>query len=591
MHFFKLKKLAGVLLSLSTLALVSQAHSDDTGDLGRDVASWLQKHGASVVDTNAQHYNTSGRGIYTGGAVSFRTPNYYMVPFTVSAPDIKTGCGGVDLYFGSFSYLKKEELERFARQVMANAPYFAFKIALSSYSEKINSVLSELQSMAQLLSSTQLDACSTSEYMVNSLDAAFRGETDRPRTLQNTFAAISAGFEGNKLDARRKDGTVVAVESVMGLAGAYKVSASSNVKSGGSLEINVRNDRGELETKSVPNTYKEDQVITKVQTLEHCSSAPSADDKLDAHDLQRHPEKYDQNTAICKIQKGEEGNAMWKYSDKWLMKLLATAKAEASNAKSKTLSLVSAYADDQKALELFVYSLLGTHSQFNANCTTGDNSTSKNITRTLTLQKLIQGGDYRPIVLTDYVCSSGVKLYKSDISFEAPVKVSSPVDVFMEKWGAYDGEKVFKVTDNTTIAHFKVPQNQDQGSGYYLPEYTEMEKLLGQKVTHAIIKHAQNDKFEVAAKIARRCFYAKLLKNYYSEVLSIKDLVYQALEDTGDTAVYTREFLKGMEEDLDSEYQRLFMEYGDPDSTCITNAGGVSRYIETENSSVTTSNP
>ncbi len=40
---------------------------------------------------------------------------------SMTLPDINAGCGGIDAYLGSFSYINSEQLQRFAKQIMSNA--------------------------------------------------------------------------------------------------------------------------------------------------------------------------------------------------------------------------------------------------------------------------------------------------------------------------------------------------------------------------------------------------------------------------------------------------------------------------------------
>ncbi|VZZ91554.1 conjugal transfer protein TraH [Escherichia coli] len=39
----------------------------------------------------------------------------------LTLPDINAGCGGIDAYLGSFSFINGEQLQRFVKQIMSNA--------------------------------------------------------------------------------------------------------------------------------------------------------------------------------------------------------------------------------------------------------------------------------------------------------------------------------------------------------------------------------------------------------------------------------------------------------------------------------------
>lgn len=44
----------------------------------------------------------------------------------MTLPDINAGCGGIDAYLGSFSFINGEQLQRFVKQIMSNAAYYFF---------------------------------------------------------------------------------------------------------------------------------------------------------------------------------------------------------------------------------------------------------------------------------------------------------------------------------------------------------------------------------------------------------------------------------------------------------------------------------
>ncbi len=45
--------------------------------------------------------------------------NVQLISMTL--PDINAGCGGIDAYLGSFSFINGEQLQRFVKRIMSNA--------------------------------------------------------------------------------------------------------------------------------------------------------------------------------------------------------------------------------------------------------------------------------------------------------------------------------------------------------------------------------------------------------------------------------------------------------------------------------------
>lgn len=583
----RIKKTALAVFAVLAMSWVPEALADSSAEIANDVRDWIRKHGQSVAETDAQHYNTAGRGIYTGGSLSIRTPNYYITPITISAPDLsRRGCNGVDLYFGSFSYLKKEELERFARQVMANAPYFAFKIALSTFSQKLDSTLSELQSMAQLLSSTQLDACSTAEYMVNSIDAAVKGEKDRPMTISNTFAAIQSGFsdEPKKLPINRQDGTVAFVESLFASAGAYKESAKIDASTGDNVSVDVVKADNTVVTKNVKIDYEMDPELKALINANNvCGKAKGKEGWLDAT-TNSEVEKLNQETITCREQQGEEGNDVWRYEERWLKTIIGQANA---NDDPDVFSILKTFNGKQNDLVSFMYATQGFYSQYTPSCvTSGEGSRPNRYDRNLTLEILINGGEYQPIKAENYTCpDSTAKYHRVKYTRLTPIKIDGPVTGFMKQWGNYCDNCKDKtvITDlaseKTTIA--QIALNPNDSSGTNVVYYDEMRNILGDNVFHAVVTHAKMGKYTVASKIARTCLIAKLADIYGTELLNMNRLVSDSIGDNMDLSVNTRRFLSSTRRQIDWELRDFRSKYGEAGSTCIEKAGGKQSLTDT----------
>lgn len=591
---FRIRKTALAVLAALAMSALPAALADTGAEIADDVTNWLREHGASVVDTNAQHYNTSGRGIYTGGSISMRVPNYYVTPITVSAPDIKVGCGGVDLYFGSFSYLKKEELERFARQVMANAPYFAFKVALSEYAPKLNSILGELQSMAQLLSSTQLDACSTSEYLVTSIQDFYTqdqidektGKKRAPlkRSIRNTMDAINAGFDKKEFPAERADGTTEFVNQIFATAGVFKATMKDKAEEGSDIQISVPNADGSVTETNVNVSYDMPNDLKKVLTANNvCGKAEGAEDPIDKNS--KGLSKLSQDTITCKIQSGEEGNQIWLNQEIWMKPLMAHVIA--ARKQKNVISIMNSLVNTQDELMSFVYSTMGFYSQYPTQCDDGDKSEAITHPRTLTLTALLEGGEYRPMLAKDHKCANGAKFYASDPDFRQNKTVKSPVKNFMEEWGNYcqgcreDSKDPDYANENTTIAKLYLNPSMDSGGAMQIPGYNDMAKILGDKVAWAVFQHARDKKPTLAANIAKFCLTAKLLDVYYEQ---LRDLNQKVLINgvTHNTALSraTQDFLGKSMKEIDAEYKQLRDKYGAPGSTCIKQAGGLDHLVE-----------
>ena len=71
--------------------------------------------------TPPQAYSSQSRGGFVGGGISVRAPisNINLVAF--DPPRLAAGCGGIDMYGGSFTFINSSQLAALFRQIAANA--------------------------------------------------------------------------------------------------------------------------------------------------------------------------------------------------------------------------------------------------------------------------------------------------------------------------------------------------------------------------------------------------------------------------------------------------------------------------------------
>ncbi|MBW9878849.1 conjugal transfer protein TraH, partial [Escherichia coli] len=78
---------------------------------------------------------------------------------SMTLPDINAGCGGIDAYLGSFSFINGDQLQRFVKQIMSNAAGYFFDLALQATVPEIKTAKDFLQKMASDINSMNLSSC------------------------------------------------------------------------------------------------------------------------------------------------------------------------------------------------------------------------------------------------------------------------------------------------------------------------------------------------------------------------------------------------------------------------------------------------
>lgn len=106
------------------------------------------------------------RGYFSAGGISFRYTPKTDYLFSVEPPRIRAGCGGIDIYLGSFSYLRPEYLVEKLKKILKIAPAMAFQLAMSTLCEPCENIMSKLEAITNAINNLQIDECQASKALV-----------------------------------------------------------------------------------------------------------------------------------------------------------------------------------------------------------------------------------------------------------------------------------------------------------------------------------------------------------------------------------------------------------------------------------------
>ncbi|NYY79549.1 hypothetical protein DMI66_27545 [Escherichia coli] len=106
-----------LLVLCAALLTVTPAAS---ADVNSDMNQFFNKLGFAS--------NTTQPGVWQGRppgmpmvAPCMPAPGQNIQLISMTLPDINAGCGGIDAYLGSFSFINGDQLQRFVKQIMSNA--------------------------------------------------------------------------------------------------------------------------------------------------------------------------------------------------------------------------------------------------------------------------------------------------------------------------------------------------------------------------------------------------------------------------------------------------------------------------------------
>lgn len=155
--------IAMLLLSGSLNAGVSDLINNSFSDVGDFVTNYMDSVSEEPTSIKGQT-----RGLYTLGGTRIRlkdTGSFQPVNFEM--PSIKFGCGGIDGIFGSFSYLDEKYLVQKGKAIVANAPAFAFQMALATLDKETQATMQEIEKVLQAMNSFNIDSCKASQRLAS----------------------------------------------------------------------------------------------------------------------------------------------------------------------------------------------------------------------------------------------------------------------------------------------------------------------------------------------------------------------------------------------------------------------------------------
>lgn len=159
--------------SARTLSLVSACHFALVGVARADVASqmngFFNDAGGAANVTGPTAFQGQSAGYYSLGNVWTRFPQKSVTPFNLQLPSARAGCGGIDLFTGSFSFINASELVAMLKATANNALGFAFKLAIDAVSPEISKVMAEFQQAAQLLNDQNISSCELGQQLVGNI--------------------------------------------------------------------------------------------------------------------------------------------------------------------------------------------------------------------------------------------------------------------------------------------------------------------------------------------------------------------------------------------------------------------------------------
>lgn len=159
--------------------------------------------GANVQVNSAGGVSTLRRGGFYGGSVYIRGRVMSVDVINFTPPSFASGCGGIDIFGGSFSMINADQFVALLRAIAQNAAGYAFQLALKNICEQCATIVAGLQQAVQAMNEFTGNSCQLAQGVVNGGGKAL-GLLDtkdmQGTTIQQGFADAFEGFWGSLTD-------------------------------------------------------------------------------------------------------------------------------------------------------------------------------------------------------------------------------------------------------------------------------------------------------------------------------------------------------------------------------------------------------
>lgn len=190
-------------------------------DLNGEVDNMFNSLGAIGNYTAPGAFRGQTFNTYTGGSLFLRAPNKVYQLAAIQFPSAKAGCGGIDVFGGSFSHISATEFRNMLRNITAALPGIAFQLALESVSPLLGGLTKWAKGLETWINNARINSCETAKALVSTAAESIG------YSAQEACAdiAIEMGLETDRDAARRR-----CASDRAGILASARVSTDPNIR-------------------------------------------------------------------------------------------------------------------------------------------------------------------------------------------------------------------------------------------------------------------------------------------------------------------------------------------------------------------------
>ncbi len=165
------------------------------GDAG--MSDWFNSMGGYGNVTQGGAFKGQTMNVYTGGGAFYRTPSKSYQLATFDPPRMSAGCGGIDLYSGSFGFMNGDQIVQSLQGITSAAPGYLFSLALENAAPQVASQMKFWRDQLTKLNQLNINSC---ELATGAVDATvgqmFAKQNGNDAKLAAKFTGMVDDFSG-----------------------------------------------------------------------------------------------------------------------------------------------------------------------------------------------------------------------------------------------------------------------------------------------------------------------------------------------------------------------------------------------------------
>lgn len=151
-----------------TLNLIG-CFSNVQANVSQDLDNFFNGMGYASNVTSPAAFESQAAGFFGGGSLYTRNQVRQYQLVQLDLPSYRAGCGGIDLFTGSMSFLSEQKLVDLGKSVMTNAGAYAVDVMLASTVPELKQVRDYLQQLEQMANQASINSCQLSQNMVGGI--------------------------------------------------------------------------------------------------------------------------------------------------------------------------------------------------------------------------------------------------------------------------------------------------------------------------------------------------------------------------------------------------------------------------------------